>query len=155
MTGWIEEKARQRHALQVQTAKIKANALAIWKALWDAVGEVAEEYQQRFPHSAEPHEYIDKGPFTHDTVWLEVLYGPAPVIVDRNVKRKLTLTLDQKNCTIRESCKGQVFRIGVGGNGDVCLMDAAGGISLDEAAERIMAPFLFPDLEESARGATT
>lgn len=146
MTGWLEAKANKRCVLRGQTEKIKANTLATWKALWEAIGEVCAEYQQRFPADLEPYDHIARSVFSHDTVGVKIMHGPATLGIPKDAKRELRLVLDQQNCKI--TWDHNEFRIAIGRNGDVCLMDTSGELTLDQAVEKIMTPFLFPDLEE-------
>lgn len=144
MTGWLEKRAQQRYILSLQAAKIKESAFPLWKALWGAIGEVCAEYEQRYPSGIEPFDGIAKSVFSHEKVWVEVVQGPVTPGFPKHVKRSLTLILNQQTCKI--TCGSSEFCMAVGTNGDVCLKDTSGELTLDQVVEKIMDPFLFPDL---------
>jgi hypothetical protein len=151
MSQWFEERKKQREQLRLQTAKIQGDTPALFEALRSAIDEAVGEYRQTYPYSAETLEYIGKRPRVNDRVCFEVLSAPPPA--DKDVKRKIAVTFDRKTCKVTEDYKGQTFRVGIGRNGDTCFMDGSVEPTIDEVTERIMAPFLFPDLEQSTESA--
>jgi hypothetical protein len=158
MTGWISERAAQRYELWGHTAKIEAETPRLWKALFDAISEVCTEYGGRFPGQADPHDYLNNGAFAHTSFFVEVLKEPVTPGFDKHLKRKLSVTLDQATHKIKCDCTGcapSEIQIGIGKERDVALIDAAGEMTLAQAVEKIMDPFLFPDLKAEKRQSAT
>jgi hypothetical protein len=135
-TTWIERRMADVEAWRAKNASIREHAVTIYEALWNEIlGHVNEAQQKGFPVSTngEPRRRLVslEKKQKHGDCWQFEL-----ILVD--AKDRIHATGDRVEV---------MLDLDVCEDGVVCLKLAGSMILIEDAAKRILDPFLFPQLQ--------
>lgn len=136
--SWIDDQKAKRDNLPLREGQLTVQAPAVWADLKERVIALAEEANKKLDLKLTLKGFPNKFEITAGVVRS---YGPpAPA-------NTLTLALSNNERTVTASFPGTLpleFEIGIADE-IVCLMRGDAAVPSQEAAYKIMGPFLFPE----------
>lgn len=139
--GWLEKRITEAQALKQRDALIRSSAPAIYRSLWTELTLIVEDAKNRsFPifTNGEAHSRLIK------------LSQDPPTGGDgigRPKELRIVLEKDRQRIVASGAGVKVILDLDVCSDGVVCLKLGGDQIHLEDAAEKIMDPFLFPELQ--------